>query len=276
MSFLELEVTGRCQLFCDHCYAESGPAGTHGTMTAADWQTVISDAADLSIRTVQFIGGEPTMHPAFGDLLGYALDRGLHVEVFSNLYRVGEQLWKLYAHERVTLATSYYSDSSTQHDAITGRPGSYVRTRANIVEAIGRRIPLRVGIVRMRDDQRVEEARAELKTLGVRDIKVDRVRGVGRANALGTVPPVPSISELCGQCGRGRAAISPDGTLSACVLSRFLPAGNVREEPLGDILRGDTWKGIVKSIPPPAALCASQDGSDCDPASTEACTPAYD
>ena len=27
VTFLELEVTGQCQLACTHCYAESGPAG---------------------------------------------------------------------------------------------------------------------------------------------------------------------------------------------------------------------------------------------------------
>jgi hypothetical protein len=32
LSFLWLEITGRCQLACRHCYAESGPRGTHGSM----------------------------------------------------------------------------------------------------------------------------------------------------------------------------------------------------------------------------------------------------
>ena len=36
LSFMWLELTGKCQLACGHCYADSGPAGTHGTMTAAD------------------------------------------------------------------------------------------------------------------------------------------------------------------------------------------------------------------------------------------------
>lgn len=37
VTFLALELTGRCQLACQHCYAESGPTGSHGTMTGDYW-----------------------------------------------------------------------------------------------------------------------------------------------------------------------------------------------------------------------------------------------
>ena len=69
VSFLWLEITGRFGLQCAHCYAASGPAGTHGIMTAADWRSVISQAAVGGVSMVQLIGGEPTQHPAFADLL---------------------------------------------------------------------------------------------------------------------------------------------------------------------------------------------------------------
>lgn len=62
-SFLWLEITGRCQLECQHCYAESGPSGTHGAMSTVDWLRVLDQAAALGVQTVQFIGGEPTLRP---------------------------------------------------------------------------------------------------------------------------------------------------------------------------------------------------------------------
>ena len=92
-SFVALEITGRCQLGCRHCYAGSGPEGTHGTMTAADWRRVIDQLAELGMPLVQFIGGEPTLHRELGDLVGHALDRGLEVEVYSNLVSVPSRLW---------------------------------------------------------------------------------------------------------------------------------------------------------------------------------------
>ena len=75
VSFLELEITGRCQLACTHCYAESGPGGSHGSMTVADWERVITEARDLGVEAVQFIGGEPTLYPGLGRLIRYALQQ---------------------------------------------------------------------------------------------------------------------------------------------------------------------------------------------------------
>ena len=185
VTFLELEVTNRCQLSCGHCYAESGPTGEHRAMTTADWETLIAAAPAAGIRKVQFIGGEPTNRPGFPRLLSHAINVGLHVEVFSNLFHISGEVWRLLATPGVALATSYYSDDPDQHDRVTGRPGSHARTRANIVEAIQRGIPIRAGIIDLGDGQRVQEARAELEALGVAQIRVDRMRGVGRGVRTG-------------------------------------------------------------------------------------------
>lgn len=131
VSFLWLEITGRCQLTCSHCYASSGPSGTHGTMVLADWARVIDQAAHAGCRTVQFIGGEPTLHPALPDLIGRALAAGMAVEVFSNLVHVPAALWEMLTREGVSLACSYYSDDPDEHAAITGRASAHARTRAN-------------------------------------------------------------------------------------------------------------------------------------------------
>ncbi|MGA4844432.1 radical SAM protein [Streptomyces sp. G45] len=303
-TFLELEITRRCQLTCaSHCYAEAGPARGHGSMTGDDWRNVISDAARVGVEMVQLIGGEPTTHPQFTALLTHALNCGLAVRVFSNLYRVRLEWWALFAHPRVTLATSYYSDDPDEHDAITGRGGSHDRTRANILEAVRRDIPIKVGIIHMREGQRSDQARAEMESLGVTHVRVDRVREVG--NAAVKADALPSVTQLCGSCGQGRAAVGPDGQVWPCVLSRFLhPAGNVRTSRLADVFASDTWAALVSAIPRPrrgacvpdsctpkedscqpspgtdtdrtvTACNPDLDGDDCSPAETPACLPAH-
>lgn len=298
--FLELEITSRCQLTCaSHCYAEAGPTKGHGVMTSDDWKKVIGEAARIGVEKVQLIGGEPTMHPQFAELLRHALNCGLAVQVFSNLYRVRLAWWELFGHPRVSLGTSYYSDDPAEHDAITGRTGSHSATRANIIEAVRRRIPVKVGIIQMLEGQRTEEAHAEMKALGVTRVNVDRVREVG--NAATTAVTLPSVTQLCGACGEARAAIGPDGQVWPCVLSRFLhPAGNVRSTRLSDVFATDTWAALLSAIPrrPGSGGCVpdsctpredsctpspgvvtacnpNSDGSDCAPAETEACNPAY-
>ncbi|MEV0616889.1 radical SAM protein [Nonomuraea sp. NPDC050404] len=277
---LEIELTGRCPLQCGHCYASSSPLGTHGSMTAADWSDVITQAASLGIAQVQFIGGEATIHPAFPALLRHAVDVGSSVEVFSNLLNIRHSWWEeLFTLPGVSLATSYYSDDPEMHDRITTRSGSHARTRANIIEAVRRSIPIRAAIVEMFPDQRVGGAIADLKALGITRIGTDRIRGIGR----GTTTTTPEVGQLCGKCGRTKVAISPDGEVWPCVMARWMSAGNVKASPLGDILAGDLWRQLVSAIPPsphtmacnPECKPSTGDGSDCSPAETEACDPSY-
>ncbi|MFI5805784.1 radical SAM protein [Streptomyces sp. NPDC051561] len=276
---IELEITGACQLQCTQCFAQSGPSGTHGAMTADDWRRVISDAATLGVREVQLIGGEPTMYPAWAELVDHALSFGLQVEVYSNLFHVRPSWWRVLARDGVKLATSYYSDRAAEHEAITTRAGSYARTREHIVEAVRRGIPLRVGIVSVLPGQRVEQARAELEELGVTQIRTDRARAVGRALPPGTAP---DVSELCGGCGRGQVAVLPTGQVTPCVMARWMTTGNVREQGLAAVLSGNAWAQALRSIPAHAYSdpcdpdCnPASDGGDCAPAEQTACDPKY-
>ncbi|MBM9508761.1 radical SAM/SPASM domain-containing protein [Actinacidiphila acididurans] len=258
---LWLDLTRSCQLQCRHCYNGSGPKGGHGAMTREDWASVLDQAAGLGITHVQFIGGEPTLHPDFPDLVGHALDLGLHAEVYSNRVHVSEQCWSLFRRERVSVATSYYSDRAEEHNAVNGRP-SHRRTRANIERAVRLGVPLRVGIIGA-DDERTRAARRDLQDLGVTRIGVDHVRPFGR----GAHGHAPDMADLCGGCGRGTAAIGPDGTVSPCVFSSFLDVGNVRERPLADILGGDQMRQAT------AAMGSVARSGACEP--DEECSPGY-
>lgn len=271
---VELEITGTCQLQCTHCCTESGPRASAGNMRRADWEQVISDVAELGIPAVQLIGGEPTLSPHLPQYIDHALTAGLRVEVYSNLTHVRPGLWSAFERPGVCLATSYYSDRAEEHEQITNGPGSFKRTRGNITEAVRRGIPLRVGIVEVLEGQRVAQAQAELQTLGVARIQIDRARKVGRA--ADPARSIPSTSELCGNCFRHRVSVDPNGAVSGCILSRFLVAGNVREQRLTDILRSDRWQELTNAVPAPRNACPPDDSGDCDPASTEACNPAYD
>ncbi|KOX33013.1 MULTISPECIES: radical SAM protein [unclassified Streptomyces] len=259
LGFVSLEITSSCQLTCPgQCYADAGPTGGHGSMTTADWYRVIDGLPALGTKTVQIIGGEPTLHLDFADIVGYALRAGLAVRVYSNLYRVRAKHWSLFEDPRVSVATSYYSDDADQHDAITGRPGSHAKTRASIVKAVRRGVDVKVAIIDHGNGQRAEEARIEMEALGV-TVSVDKVRAVGRA-AGGLLP---SPSSLCGRCGDGKAAILPDGRVSVCEIGRFLAVGNVRETPLASVLSSSEWAQARASVP--ARTSADPCGPDCGP-----------
>ncbi len=184
--------------------------------------------------------------------------------MYTNLTHVRDSWWDLFACPRVSLATSYYSDDLGQHDAITGRRRSHARTRANIAEAVRRGVPLRAGIITVREGQRAAQAHSELQALGVTRIGSDRLRHLGRAAGVGQ----PDVSD----CGLGVAAILPSGDVTPCVMARWLTVGNVRETPLAEILSGPAMAGAVAVIPAGAGhacnpdLCRpDSDGDICQP-----------
>lgn len=268
-SFLWLELTGFCQLACAHCYAQSGPSGTHGSMSRADWERVIDQAAAMRVEMVQFIGGEPTLHPDLPGLIEHALGCGLVVEVFTNLVRVTESLWAVFSQPGVSLATSYYSDDPDQHAAITGRP-SHARTKANIAEALRRGIPLRVGVIDLGGGQRTEAAQVELVNLGVPAVGHDRLRQVGR----GVRDQQPGTAQLCGRCGDGVAAISPNGDVWPCVFSRWLPIGNVLDVELAEIVSSPLADVVRASLDQVFRRSASTDDAQaCQPNCSPVCDP---
>jgi MoaA/NifB/PqqE/SkfB family radical SAM enzyme len=253
VEFMELELTDSCDLECVHCYNESGPLVAHGPMTVADWTSAIDQGLELGLQRLQLIGGEPTRFPGWIEVLDHAVTAGLSVSVFSNLTHIRDAWWPPLTRPGVTLCTSYYSDVAEQHDRVTTRAGSHANTRANMVAAIGRGIQVRAAITKVFDGQRVEQARADLETLGVEDVRIDGVRKVGRGGWT------CDVRELCGNCGRERMAILPDGIVVPCVLGRWLKAGNVRVTPLAEILSSAVWHKAVASVPrPPKPLCLPQ------------------
>jgi MoaA/NifB/PqqE/SkfB family radical SAM enzyme len=287
VTFLALELTGRCNLACGHCFAESGPSGTHGVMTTRDWERVIGEAAGLGVRAVQFIGGEVTLHPGLCALVRHAVAVDLRVEVFSNLTHVTPAQWDVLSLPGVSLATSWYTADPAAHAQVTGRQSAYARTKANIAEAVRRGIPLRAGMVDVAGREHARAGQAELAVLGVTRVSApDRVRRIGRAAEPGAA--IGEVAELCGRCGRGVAAVSPDGDVWPCVMSRWLPAGNVLRGGLGQVLAGPRWRAVVAGIPEPRAgkdpdPCGPDqkcnpdlDGDDCRPTVIPACVPKYE
>lgn len=276
LGFAWLELTTRCQLACRHCYNSSGPDGSDGTMTLADWMSAIDQASELGTTMVQFIGGEPMLHPDLPALIRHALVAGVEVEVYSNLVHVPALLWPLLATRGVRLATSWYTDDAGQHQQITGR-NTLERTRANIARALGMGIPLRAGIIDLGEGQRITQAEQVLRALGVTDYAVDRMRLLGRPARQAC-----DASELCGRCGDGIAAILPDGSVTPCPLSRWLTAGSIHTSPLAE-LAGTAQQLAAEHITPalPHACrppCEPQCTPGCDPSVNspgggDGCTP---
>lgn len=249
LDFLWLEITRSCNLTCGHCYAGSSPKlPLFERMRFEDWRSALDEARGLGCRQVQFIGGEPTIHPDLPALIEHAYRRGFEYrEVFTNATRIKDELVDVFARFGVRAAFSFYTTEAQVHDQITGHPGSFERTVDGVRRLAERGIPLRAALILPNGGGPSEETiKAYLNELGVASIGVDRVRGIGRGERLFDAGVRPE-TELCGQCWKGKLCIDANGDVYPCVFSRFAPVGNYLSDGIEKIVGGRELRAFRRS-----------------------------
>ena len=207
-------------------------------MQTKDWTHLICEAAGAGCREMQFIGGEPTLHPDLPMFIRAARDNGFsRIEVFTNATRVDDDLVRCFSDFGVCVASSFYSSQPDVHERVTGGSQSWTRTVRGFQRLLAAGIPLRVGVIEMEQNAgHATEAITYLKSLGVHHVRTDRVRGVGRGQVQLTNTSASEFDELCGQCWKGKLCVTPSGLAYPCVMARRWPLGDVRLG-LGGVLR---------------------------------------
>jgi radical SAM protein with 4Fe4S-binding SPASM domain len=198
-------------------------------MAFEDWQKVLDEGFNAGCRRIQFTGGECTLYPHLLKLIDYARRSGYEkIDIFTNGTLLDEDFLKTLRGYGVRLAFSVYSFRPEIHDEITKHNGSHQKTIESIKRAINLEIPIRVGIVQMEENSDdIDETKSLLRSIGVKRIHSDHMRGVGRG-ATARIINDP-LQELCSYCWRGQLAIDPNGNIYPCVFSRFYKVGHVSE-----------------------------------------------
>ena len=244
---LFVELTGRCNERCVHCYAGSSP-DVDQALGREQILGLVADAADLGFSAIQFTGGDPLLSPHLTDALHEARRRGIaHVEVYTNGLALRPALAAAIASCNAKMALSVYSHIPQVHDEITGSPGSLERTLSAIELARSLEIDVRVGVVLMEENlSHASEIRRLLAQRGVAPEKVgvDRERPVGRGHwhEAGSVPDgewdsigahmrsESSIHSLSRQeLGAGKLAVTYDGDVVPCIFDRRNKLGKIGE-----------------------------------------------
>ncbi len=76
---LTVDLTNRCNMMCDPCFMDANQVGYVHELSWEEIQEVLDNAIRIKPRrqmSVQFSGGEPTMHPYFVDAIRYARKLG--------------------------------------------------------------------------------------------------------------------------------------------------------------------------------------------------------
>lgn len=134
----EVALTYHCNLRCAFCYAgcncTTNPTGSTRQMGADDVKTVLDKIFEQAkVPSVSFTGGEPTLVPYLPELIRYARDLGMRVNLITNGTRIDAEYAQRLADSGLNSAqVSLEGVTAATHDQIVNFPGAFVRSVAAV------------------------------------------------------------------------------------------------------------------------------------------------
>ena len=152
---LSVELTNICNLHCSYCVRdEDALYHTPAQFLSTElFESIVRQAREaIGITHVNFTGGEPTLHPKFGEILSIVESNELKGSFVTNGWHF-EKVWpKLLAHRSAVTHVAFSIDGATQeeHDKWRG-DGSFVRLVRAFSRCFAGKLPFMVKVVVRRD-----------------------------------------------------------------------------------------------------------------------------
>lgn len=259
-----LELLGRCNERCVHCYADAGPS-IDEALPRETALRIIAEAGALGFRRIQLTGGDPLLCDYLPDAARAARAAGFeHVEIYTNGLALNDALLDALAPAAPDLAFSIYSADPDEHDRVTQTPGSHRRTLAAIDRAIARAWPVRAAIIVVDPATDVPRLHALLVERGVPEISVSATYAVGRGEQTAAdivsspaTPggPIPGGGHRAtGARSDGKLCVTYTGDVVPCIFQRSNSLGNVRDGSLSDLLARPPRRSLALAADPTRRL----------------------
>ncbi len=146
MGKIVIELTNRCNLHCQHC-----PSGRHGggnDLELSTLERLLEQARENGFNQLAFTGGDPTIHPAFDEVLRLTHDAGYQFGLVTNgvsFKRVFPSIER-YRENLAVITFSLDGAAEATHDQIRGT-GSYRKVMQAISICVIRRLPFTFNMV---------------------------------------------------------------------------------------------------------------------------------
>lgn len=121
-----LEITRRCNLFCQHCYVCQDPRKSE--MSTQEIYSILDTIAAHGCLWLLITGGEPLLREDFYDIYLYAKRKGFLITLFTNgtlLTQKRVNFFKKYP--PCSIEISLYGATKATYEQITGVKGSFQR-----------------------------------------------------------------------------------------------------------------------------------------------------
>jgi radical SAM protein with 4Fe4S-binding SPASM domain len=137
---IKIELTKNCPLSCIHC-SSNASSGNTVQLTREAVLSLVSQAAELHVKSIVFSGGEPLLWPWIADAVKACNVHGLHSSIYStgvNLTDDGaKEIIALTKHGLSKVILSLYSPFKNQHEGITRKLGSFDIT-VSVMQELGK------------------------------------------------------------------------------------------------------------------------------------------
>lgn len=80
---VQIELTMKCGQGCAYCYVSSRPDSPQGLPTPVI-KNIVDEAADIKVRCIDWLGGDPLVRPDWYELMQYAQKKGIINNIWSS------------------------------------------------------------------------------------------------------------------------------------------------------------------------------------------------
>lgn len=271
--YIAWEITHRCNANCVHCYSNSSPsADIHNDLSTEEALSVIDQLAQAGLLILAFSGGEPMLRQDWRELVRYAVERGLSVNIGTNGSSITEQIAQELKDLNVhSVTVSIDSHLPETHDSFRRLPGLHQHAIKAVQRLVKAGVRVVVGFtptkINWQHGRHVVELAYQLgadaanlseyvpagrgtidlalsptelrsvleEWVALRQAYQGRMQVIWHDCRVGMLVPESEQRNYVG-CGAGRliARICPDGTVTPCV---FLPTpiGSFRQSQFSEI-----------------------------------------
>ncbi len=140
----EIEITNRCNLKCDYCYAEANSSNLE--LNNDEWLEILLNMYDKGLRAITISGGEPFIRNNFLELIE-KLSSKFIISIYSNGFFITDKVASILKDYNIrAIQISLDSYTPEHHDSIRGN-GSHAKAIKAIKHLTSYNIPVQISTV---------------------------------------------------------------------------------------------------------------------------------
>lgn len=247
-----LEITEKCNLKCVHCYGQFGEPKIEKEklLTTEEWKEIIKKLAQNDCKGIQLIGGEPTLHKEFYEILKFAYEQGIErIDVFTNATLIDENSITLLKKTNAKIRVSIYGHNAEIHEKITNQKGSFEKTKNALRLLKENNIPTTVAVIIMKENEKYIESLGHIYSgydvIRQSCVNDSREHSITQYETLksrySTKPEFYTnkttflMNQFYNSCWNGKIAITSTGNILPCIFARNQILGNIKTNALAEL-----------------------------------------